>query len=95
VTDSVTGLPICDATVTALLLQEDYTVIVQPTLSSDDASSCVYHLDAAPPGTYNITASRAGYQSAIVRGFVELNDTCGALGPKPPAQAVTIQLIPS
>jgi len=94
VTDSVTGLPICDATVTALLMQEDYTVVVQPTPSSGDASSCVYYLTGAPPGTYNVTASRAGYQSTAVRGFVELNDTCGALGPNPPTQTVTIQLIP-
>jgi hypothetical protein len=94
VTDSATGVPICDATVAALLLQEDYTVIVQPTLSSDDAPSCVYYLIGAPVGTYNITASRAGYQSNIVRGFVELNDACGALGPDPPAQMVTIRLTP-
>ena len=95
VTDSLTGLPVCDATITALLLQEDAMVTVQPAPSIGDASSCVYYLVASPPGTYDITATRVGYQSATVRGFVVLSDACGALGPHPAGPMVAIQLIPN
>jgi hypothetical protein len=91
VTDFATGLPVCDAAITALILQEDATVTVQPGPSIGDASSCVYYLVGAPPGTYDITATRAGYQSAIARGFVLLAVPCGARGP---GQTVMIQLIP-
>lgn len=95
VTDSSTGAPICDATVSAVLVGEDLTLVVGPVSLNADASNCEYVLEG-PPGTYNITASRAGYQDAIVRGLVELNDWCGALGSNPPqVPIVTMRLTPS
>jgi hypothetical protein len=90
VTDAASGNLICDATVTATLLSEDATFVL-PAVPATDASACYYYLEG-PPGTYNIMASRAGYQPAVVNGFVELSDVCGALGSNPSGQTVTIML---
>jgi hypothetical protein len=95
VTDSVTGAPICDASVMAVAAGEEAAMLVRPTPLNPDASNCEYILDA-PPGAYDVTVSRDGYQSATIKGLVEQNDWCGALGPNPPSsQNVSIHLVPA
>jgi hypothetical protein len=90
VVDATTKQPVCAAVVSASRVGGGSTVTIGATAVPSDAGSCVYYLINAPPGTYDLSASSAGYKTGGVPGFVETPSTC----PLPPPQTVTIQLTP-
>jgi hypothetical protein len=93
VTDAVTGQPICDATVTAV---EDGASADAGTLLQAyavDGGRCEWGNDLPGRGTYGLTVSKAGYQTAMVQAtYYEWG--CGSSGDEPQPQQVNVELVP-
>jgi hypothetical protein len=72
VTDAATGAPVCDATVVAT--EGAFSRVLE---RSSLSSSCSYRMSEQRAGTYDITATRAGFQAATARGIVVNREICG------------------
>ena len=70
VTDAA-GVPVCDATV--VVTEGAYAKTLERV---GPAGSCSYQMSEPRVGTYDITATRAGFQ-ATARGVVVDRDVCG------------------
>jgi hypothetical protein len=104
VTDSVSGQPICDATVTVLSGPDyvatdggDEAAEALTVLSSDGGAPVCTYVGAAivEYGTYTIQASKSGFQTVTVQDVQVRSDSCEAdEQPGPSSQQVDISLAP-
>ncbi len=91
--EAASGSFVCDATVAALSESFDTSVLESPSVPVGDASACVYFVNDTPLGVYDITVSRAGYKTAVVRGFVVAGLPCDQRASAKP-QVLTVSLTP-
>ena len=88
VTNAATNGAICDADVTATGANGKFVL----NASVADGGPCEY---ACPEvsGSYAVTVSKSGFQSATVTGVTAGIQTCD--GPKPTTQVIPVKLTPS
>jgi hypothetical protein len=88
VVDTVTGDPICNATiaVSGMLAQVTSDAGCPPL----DPSACTYY-PCWGGGTYSIEVSAVGYATKVVEGVTVSDTTCE---PVPPSQQVRVALVP-
>lgn len=84
VRDATTARPVCDAVVLATKGETTHRLQL-----IGDGEACTYYGPQAMPGTFDVHASRAGYETTTIRGVYVGSDECHVIPVR-----LTLQLRP-